>query len=242
MNNSEKLKDIVTRYKQAQSDAGIVLEKMERKSRSGFEARKNRAINDLPEIENEYRQSIATVIAPVFVTGVGEQQFVDLAEAETDVVAVRPMQFVSDLADKIYTQSRQDGLLSPGQYEILFNELKNLSRGLGQVHLDLPPFNSQALQTKGQMYDYVKKTVIAANRGELFKESVVSRVATAALNKGFTGPVLPVMVLGVGTNEQSDIGQWMFRTKSVSYEATEDVSSEDVIEVFTQIKTNIKNA
>jgi hypothetical protein len=242
------LRDLVKQYQQYKTDASLDLDNWDFRTRAGMQMRKNRGIAGVEEVQEKYFIAARQRAVGIFLTGEAEaiEEFIEIAQAETaeagGVIVLSANKLYEDLA-KETTAGISGGRFSPNEYARLIFLLREIAHKLRLSEFQKPELGGLMARTADLpvITREIKKAIEAGNAYRLAGLFLEEEVAKEALKRGYSQPVIPVILTGA-TKEDVEGLKSMF-TSRVSFAVSLDgvkVDQELVLKTLKDIKKDIK--
>lgn len=165
------------------------------KSRIG---RKNSAKEKLKVLYRDYKKQLQNKMALLLVTGSKAKEFIDIAEAEGNMISTSADSFYEDLTSRI-----PETLLKGSERPALLIDIlsRHLEDKAGELDIASYPAliykskYSQNIDSREKMLALTKALINAEVGSELVGYDVLEQATLKAVNEMFDGKVLPVVVL-----------------------------------------------
>lgn len=213
------------------------------RTRPGREAARRQAQAGLPEAEKTFAAALRTSAFPIFLSGVGVPDFIALAGADDEVVAVDFRKATANVRDGVRAMLGKNREFSPHVFATLVRECRQVGASLGLTSIPSPQYDgAQYLETEEDMQALVD-TYLLKYMGPEFLALVIEREAVRAVlatDNACAAPIIPVLITGVPVETQIAVTPRLFGGKSSSFNVGPTVTVEDVNTAFAGVRAALR--
>lgn len=231
------LKELIEEIKIAKETAETDPKDVDPRFRAGVEAKARNAKDSIAPLQRQYMAEIQSVILLVEVGGPGAQAFSSLAREKMKVLAFDHRSIVKRLADAVRSRGGQEDFGSNEQ-ALLGSEMLSLKNAYAIAALPpLVPNEVKPSVFSQPLESAIQRLIEHTYGGGLYDTITLRDAQMQALEAGFTGKVMPVLVHNyyLGNPQLMLLNPPTFRIA-----APEDVTIEYVKEELLNIKNKLK--
>lgn len=234
------LKEVLKALKETKAAAELEVAGDPR-TRPGREAQRRQAQAKLPQVEGDFRKEFRKAGFPVFLQGPGVGEFIELAKEETEVVAVDYRKAISALRQSVAVTIGRSQEFGVSGFSALVRECKELASKSGLTSMANPVYQGGVHIGSDEALDHVINTYLVRQLGTDFLIPILETEATkSALDLDCDNPVIPVLLTNVPANVQEAVVGKLFNGKMVEDIIDENPTKEQVVAVFKNIQTTLK--
>lgn len=156
-----------------------------------------RAKEDLKELYMEYRAFIKDSAIFILVTGGQTSQFVNIAKNDFECFEVNGEEFYEEITKDINERMYTDTASGPGLFDLISSAFEDIAMDMGIMGYRPLLFESKFKKKLNGKKDLLEVTQKAFNDkvgSEVVGVYAIDRVATQAVNEGFTGRLIPIIL------------------------------------------------
>lgn len=230
-----KLEELLSTYNEHKRWADFNMDSANPRSAPGIQAQKNMSKVALPEAKLAYLEELKSRLFFVMLSGPGVKDFVETAHKEADLPAeVDAGALLTRLNGVVEPSLSSSRVFSSTQLGLLLQELTQVAMELDVEEMDAPKWGNdgRALPTSADVKATIKDLVLAGPGKGLFDLFFMNQVAEQCLQAGMVSAIVPVLVVGVESQQD-----WLKSyDRQLSVEVPAECSSEFVLGIFNNVK------
>ena len=241
---SENLKKLMEEIVETEKLASIDVEECDWRVRPGMSIAKADAKDKLEGLKKRYLDAISGTTFSLFVLGPKAEDFVKVAEAESaaPLLVLRADAIYHRLMERVEETLGANREFGTMQMGMVIRALSELARDLDIKAFDAPKFiESGTLVNTAAVLAHVRRIVREAVGDDFNRIFLTREITRKALEMRYTSTVLPVVVLGLESDDEVSGLNSIAARFGARVVAQDEVTKESVIEVFTEIKEKLKN-
>jgi len=207
----------------------------------GFYIRKKEAENKLVDLKIEYLNILKRGLGGIFLSAT-ESQIKDFKKIAGDTaVFVEVDGLYQHLTDAVEPTMRKDRMFEPQNFAHLDTAI---ARFAAESEVSAPRLTyrrSKVVGTRDALVDYIRDTVRSADSDKTNMALVTKSITQQALERGFTGRSLPVVLTGATKYEMAAFKPlFSGRAVTAAFPVDHVVTQENVMDVFSELKKQFK--
>jgi len=208
----------------------------------GREGQRRQAEGRLDQLLAGLREELKKAASCVFLSGPGQQQFVDQAAKLGPVVVVKGDGVARELANQVLPSIGSSQTFGLHQHTIMVQGLRQIGVGLSVGSLPTPEYrDSEVVPDFESLVDVVEK-YLTQSSGNTFKKLAIEHEALqSVIANGVVTKIVPVFILGSSKEEAASIGPGLFAGNFVVVDTKEEVTEDDVKTALQPFKKNKGN-
>ncbi len=186
---------------------------------------------EIEKLKTVYKNNIVLRLAGMFVSGKYAKEFAILAEIEGGVIVAHADRLYWELSNEAAFLGGRQGMFSPSQMNLVNIEVTKLCQELGE---SAPPlvFPGEVQIKCSEDLISVVRNMIRSVMGDRLNERVLRRrIESEAMDKGLSGNVIPVAIIGA-TKEESRELSTKFPRGFIDVEVKRKPTQKNVIKTF----------
>lgn len=235
MNNIKELYNAIVAKRE---DASEELEAVDPRLRSGAEGRIRQAKIDVVTLEARYLSEIVKNVVVIAVAGAGAEDFGKIAEDKFKTISVDYFKILNDIASSVEHRGGRK-TYSTNEHLMVLDELNKAKMTYGILRLPVLQPRFEVVGIDMPIRETLYKNLAYQYGSTLYTAVIKSEAARQALEKGFTGNTLALVVynydqeLGIDTSILPNPAAGLLVSK-------EDVSETSVKKTLTQVRDSLK--
>lgn len=223
--------------------AEATLDGIDRRVYAGKESQKREAQGNLSRDRNIYSGKVLNAAFGISVCGVGSEDFAKKAVEEGAAIVIDATAIYKQIADRVRPSIGTSGLFGTNQFGLVINELRDIMATLGFTSIDAPKWTEPAnVRDDKELLAHVAKLVNDSAGVSIVGPFIANQIVAQALRSEEVRSTVPVVVLNVEPSLNQDLLAAVFaKGRSMTWTTTSPVvKSEEVIEVFNNVKKQLK--
>lgn len=207
----------------------------------GHLMRKREAEGKLEVLRAEYISILKRGLGAIFLNGTDEQASDFKAISGESAVYVQVDGLYSALTDAVDGTMRKDRMFEPQNFAHLDTALARMASDQGFTAPRLAYKRAKIVGNRSALLDYIRDTVRDADKDKTNIEVITKSIAKQALERGFTGKSLPVVLTGSTKSETAALKSlFSGRVVVIDLPADQKVTQETVSSAFSELKKSFK--
>jgi len=233
----------LTKYLETKAIAELNLDDVPRNVRPGKEAQKREAQDSLESIRDSYGEALRKATFGISVTGPGTETFAKKAVEEAEVLVIDAGSFYDRIAERVAPSIGPDNQFGVTQYGLVIQELRSIGSELNVVSMPSPKWSEPcSVGTREGLLKHIAGMVNSSVGLDLVALYTNRQILTQAVKAGVNRNTVPVVVTGLAEGTEPEFLTKTFQKgrNAVIRTTTEEVTTEYVLEVFNNIKKQLK--
>lgn len=230
------LKAILTELEEKEAESKLVPEQVDPRVRAGVEAKVRNAIQDLPRIQDKYKEAVMSTVTIIAVTGENAEKFAQIASDTMNALSVDFQLIKSRFVNNL--KSRNAGeVYSSNTHFMLLDEVQKVKLEYKVLALPAPVINHYFDGIIDEKLEKAIELLLKKNYGNSLYSAITRReVGKRALEERFAGKNLPVILY----NCNGEVDTNFLPTPSFLVDASSDVNVNMVKETLSNMAKTIK--
>lgn len=200
--------------------------------RPAIEGKIRSAQASLRNLENQYRDQIVSQIALISVSGKYAKEFAEIAQSKFKTLSFDYISLVERIASSVISRGGRD-FYDSHEHWMVMDELNQIK--LKYKLASIPPLTAKFSQKN--LRESLIDSLGSTYSGSLYSAVLRGDIGIAALEAGFTGKVLPVIIY----NYIEPVDERIVKKPVANIEANSKPTEKLVKEQLVKVKTNLKS-
>lgn len=252
------MKELVEKIQKTQKNAAIEPTLFPVNVRHGWEGKKRRAIEDLPELKARYKSEVKNRILGIFVTGEKAQEFSDICTKEYNLYAVGAEELYDRIVKAVKKTIKYGKVFTSEQVLYANFEVEKIAKEIGLFQsiplLSMDAKLAKAVNNEDALRSILKSLVRKAYGYDLDILYMVHRITDQALEDLSASPLIPVVITGAKDDVLGNLsgnlgvfrrGSYLINTGETTREDAfenlgNDINKKTIGQILGTIKKNLK--